>query len=110
MNVGVCLRLFVAENRMHHHRPLYEWLLEEARRSGIPGGTAFRAIAGFGQHGTLHEDGFFELAGKLPVEVDFVAEESQAKAFLARLEDEHLHLFYSLDAVEFDRLGTRRAP
>ena len=107
MSSGVCRRLFVVEDRIHHHRPLYEWLLEEARRSGIPGGTAFRAIAGYGRHGTLHEAAFFELAGKLPVEVDFIAEESQARSFLAMLEDEHLQLFYSLGEVEFGRLGTQ---
>jgi PII-like signaling protein len=28
---------------------------------GIHGGSAFKAIAGFGRHGVLHEDHFFEL-------------------------------------------------
>jgi len=28
---------------------------------GISGGSAFRAVAGFGRHGKLHEETFFEL-------------------------------------------------
>ncbi|MFT3790053.1 MAG: DUF190 domain-containing protein [Rudaea sp.] len=43
---------------------LYEWLLERARKLGIHGGSAFRAIAGYGRHGRLHEQQFFELAGE----------------------------------------------
>jgi len=51
--------------------PLYEWLLEEAKSLGVHGGSAFRAIAGFGRHGRMHEDTFFELAGELAVKVEF---------------------------------------
>ena len=31
-------------------------------------GSAFRAIAGFGRHGVLHEQHFYELAGDLAIE------------------------------------------
>ena len=48
------LRFYVHENRKHRHRLLYEWLLEEARKLGVPGGSAFRSIAGYGRHGVLH--------------------------------------------------------
>src|SRR5690349_234393 len=51
---GLFLRFYVHENRKHRHVLLYEWLLEEAKKLGIHGGTAFRAVAGFGHHGTLH--------------------------------------------------------
>ncbi|HEX5865704.1 MAG TPA: DUF190 domain-containing protein, partial [Casimicrobiaceae bacterium] len=52
---GTLLRFYVHENRTHHHIALFEWLLEQAKRMGIHGGSAFRAIAGFGRHGILHE-------------------------------------------------------
>ena len=109
MSTGVCLRLFVAENRVHHHQPLYEWLLETGRGLGIPGGAAFRAITGFGRHGTLHEDGFFELAGEVAAAVDFIADKALARSFLARLAEAHLDLFYTLGTAEFGALG-RHAP
>ena len=60
---GTLLRFYVHENRRHHHVLLYDWLLEEAKKLGIRGGSAFRAIAGFGRHGILHAEHFFELAG-----------------------------------------------
>jgi len=94
------LRFFVAENRRHHGRLAYEWLLDEARRLGIPGGSAFRALAGYGRHGVLHEARFIELQGDLPVKLEFVANDEQADALLASLAREGLTLFYVRFAVE----------
>ncbi|BEP38333.1 DUF190 domain-containing protein (plasmid) [Variovorax sp. V59] len=91
---GIYLKFYVQENRRHHGILAYEWLLEEARKVGIPGGSAFRAIAGFGRHGKLHEEHFFELAGDLSVEVGFALSEQDAKSFLDHLDGEDLKLFY----------------
>ena len=91
---GVYLKFYVQENRRHRGRLAYEWLLEEAKKLGIPGGSAFRAIAGFGRHGRLHEEHFFELAGDLPVEVGFALGEDDARRLLAHLAGESLPLFY----------------
>lgn len=89
-----CLRIYVHENLRLHGRLGYEWLLEEARRQGIAGGTAFRAIAGFGRHGVLHEDRFFELAGDLPVVVEFVVGDAEAVRLIERVRAEGVHAFY----------------
>lgn len=61
---------YVSEKQLHTGIPLHEWFLEEARALGIPGGSTFRAIAGYGRHGRLHEETFFELAGELAVRVE----------------------------------------
>lgn len=92
--VGICLRFYVHENRRLHGRLAYEWLLEEARKLGIHGGSAFRAIAGFGRHGVLHEEHFFELAGDLPVAVEFVVGDDEAARLLERVRDERVPVFY----------------
>jgi PII-like signaling protein len=91
---GVYLKFYVPENRRHHGILAYEWLLEEAKKLGLHGGSAFRAIAGFGRHGRLHEEHFFELAGDVSVEVGFALTESEAQSFLAHLATEKLKLFY----------------
>jgi len=38
---GTLLRLYVHENRRHHHLLLYDWLLAQAKDLGIRGGSAF---------------------------------------------------------------------
>ncbi|MGH8228710.1 MAG: DUF190 domain-containing protein, partial [Steroidobacteraceae bacterium] len=60
---GSFFRFYVHESQRHHGRLVWEWLLEQGNRLGIPGGSAFKAMAGFGRHHQLHESRFFELAG-----------------------------------------------
>lgn len=100
MTTFCALRLFVHENHKLHGILLYEWLLQDARRHGVLGGSAFRAIAGFGRHGSVHEQHFFELAGDLPVVVEFLLADAQADAMLARLRTEHLAVPFSRTGVE----------
>ena len=102
---GCYLKFYVQESRRHHGILAYEWLLEEARKLGVHGGSAFRAIAGFGRHGRLHEEHFFELAGDLPVEVGFALEEDQAVRLLAHLAAEKLELFYIKVPLEMGVVG-----
>ena len=102
---GVHLKFYVQENRRHHGILGYEWLLEEARKLGIQGGSAFRAIAGYGRHGKLHEEHFFELAGDVSVEVAFALSEEEACSFLAHLDREQLRLFYIKVPLEMGVVG-----
>lgn len=98
---GICLKLFVSESRLHNGILLYEWLLEQAKEMGILGGTAIRAMAGFGRHGRLHEEAFFELAGELPVEIEFLVSDQQAERLLGLLKAENLRLFYARTPAEY---------
>jgi PII-like signaling protein len=98
---GISLKIFVSESQRHHGKLLFEWLLEQAKGMGIGGGTAIRAIAGFGRHGRLHEEAFFELAGDLPIEVEFLVSDEQAERLLALLRDENLRLFYARMPAEY---------
>jgi uncharacterized protein len=99
---GIHLRFYTYENRRHGTALVYEWLLEFARSQGVHGGSAFRAIAGYGRHGRLHEQHFFELAGDVPVLVEFICTEAQADALIAALHKENVHLFYARLPTEFD--------
>jgi uncharacterized protein len=88
------LRLYMHESRRFRGMLLYEWLLEQARKLGIHGGSAFRAVAGYGRHGVLHEQRFFELAGELPVVTEFIVGEPDAERILALVRKENIDLVY----------------
>ncbi len=98
---GTILRFYVHENRTHKHIALFEWLLEQAKKMGIHGGSAFRAIAGFGRHGILHEEHFFELAADMTVEVEFVVSDAQADQLLKLLKEQRVSIFYARVPAEF---------
>lgn len=102
---GTSLRFYMHENRRHHGLLLYEWLLEKAKAMGIHGGSAFRAIAGYGRHGLLHEQHFFELAGDVPVVVEFILGEEEAGRLLELLRRENVHTFYTRTGTEFETLN-----
>jgi PII-like signaling protein len=102
---GTSLRFYMHENRRHHGVLLYEWLLEKAKAIGIHGGSAFRAIAGYGRHGLLHEQHFFELAGDVPVVVEFIVTEEEAQHLLELARRENAHGFYTKTAVQFGMLN-----
>ena len=94
------LSFYVSEKQHHAGVPLYEWLLEQAKAQGISGGSAFRAIAGFGRHGRMHEDTFFELAGELAVKVEFILDEARAGKLLDVLHAEDLKILYTRQQIE----------
>lgn len=102
---GIQLTFFVHENQKIHGKLAYEWLLERAREIGIHGGSAFRAVAGFGRHGVLHENHFFELAGDLPVSVTFVISPQEADSLLGEVSRQDLALFYVRSAAQFGVAG-----
>lgn len=98
---GTFLRFYVDEKQRHHGVLLWEWLLEKANALGIRGGTAFRAIGGFGRHHALHESRFFELAGDVGVEVEFVTNDQEIKTLLALIEQEKIRIFYASIPAQF---------
>lgn len=90
----ICLQVFVSEASRHHGKLTYEWLLDRAQGLGVPGGSAFRALAGFGRHGR-HDAGFFELAGELPVVVAFFVDAATADQIVKAIADAGLQLVYA---------------
>ncbi|MBS1137099.1 MAG: hypothetical protein H6R11_1053 [Proteobacteria bacterium] len=92
---GLFLRFYLHENQRHHGILLWDWLLEKANKLGIRGGSAFRAMAGFGRHHVLHMDRFFELAGSLTVEVEFIVTEEEARRLLELVQTEGVRVFYA---------------
>jgi PII-like signaling protein len=104
------LRLYMHESRRFRGMLLYEWLLEHARKLGIDGGSVFRAIAGYGRHGVIHEQSFFELAGELPVATEFIVSESDAQRILALVRKENIDLVYVCWPAEYAATSTPAAP
>lgn len=98
---GAFLRFYVHEGDRLHGKPAWEWLLARANDLGIRGGSAFRAMAGFGQHRVLHEDRFFELAGTLTVEVEFIVDDAEAQRLLDVVAQEKLRVFYARIPASF---------
>lgn len=102
---GSFLRFYVHENERLHGQLAWEWLLQRANALGIRGGSAFRAVAGFGRGHRLHEERFFELAGTVTVEVEFIVTDEEARQLLELVAGEGLRLFYARTPAHFGLTG-----
>ena len=98
---GSYLRFYVHERDRVHGRPVWEWLLEQANALDIRGGSAFKAMAGFGHHHRLHEAKFFELAGSGAIEIEFVVNDEEVAKLLELLRREKIRLFYARIPASF---------
>lgn len=98
---GSFLVFYVHETQRHGGQLAWEWLLEQANRLGIRGGSAFRAMAGFGRHHVLHEAQFFELAGSLAIQVEFVVGPEEAQALINLVHAAKVRLFYARIPARF---------
>ena len=102
---GVHLYFYCHLRTKHDGMLLSEWLLEQARQHGLGGGSVFRAIAGFGRHGVLHEEQFFELADDLPVKIEFLLREDQAELLLQLVRTAGVDATYAYSPASFALIG-----
>jgi PII-like signaling protein len=79
------LRVFVGESDKHHGRPLYEAIVEEARRRGLAGATVLRGTLGFGAHSRIHTAKVLRLSEDLPMVIEIVDKPDRIAAFLPDL-------------------------
>jgi len=79
---GHLLRIFVGESDKHDGKPLYEWLVLEARAHGLAGATVLRGIQGFGAHSRMHTAKILRLSEDLPIVVEIVDTREKIEAFM----------------------------
>jgi uncharacterized protein len=84
---GQLLRIFIGEDDHWHGRPLYEAIIEEARRRGLAGATAWKGFIGFGANSRLHTTKILRLSEDLPVVIEVVDSPEKIAAFLPVLDD-----------------------
>src|SRR5580765_4877954 len=84
---GKLLRIFIGENDRWHGRPLHEAIIEEARRRGLAGATAWKGFIGFGANSRLHTTKILRLSEDLPVIIEVVDSPEKIAAFLPVLDD-----------------------
>jgi PII-like signaling protein len=83
---GYLLRVFVGESDKHGHIPLYEAIVQTARRAGLAGATVLRGLMGYGRHSVVHTAKILRLSEDLPMVVEIVDSLQKIEAFLPTLD------------------------
>jgi uncharacterized protein len=82
----VLCRFHLSNFAGHRDEPLYQWIVETARRDGLEGATVLKGIAGFRTGGALLYESPWKLAQELPVIVEVVDTAPRIEALLAKVE------------------------
>jgi PII-like signaling protein len=84
---GTLLRIFIGEADRCQGKPLYEWIVHQAREQGMAGATVLRGILGFGAHTRqIHPLQLDTLSEDLPIIVEVVDTSEKLDHFLTMIE------------------------
>ena len=87
---GYLLRIFIGESDRHAGKPLYEWIVFQARDHGLAGATVLRGMMGFGANTrVIHTFKIERLSEDMPIVVEIVDVKEKLEAFLGSI-DEHI--------------------
>jgi uncharacterized protein len=83
---GQLLRIFIGESDRYGALPLYDAIVQEARRRGLAGATVFRGFEGFGARSRIHTARILRLSEDLPIVIEIVDTEDKIQGFLPVLD------------------------
>lgn len=83
---NIRVRVFLNTFQKWHMQPVYEAIVERARREGLAGATVLAGVEGFGQTHVLLKDHPWRLANDREIVVELVDTQEALTGFLARIE------------------------
>ncbi len=103
------LRIHFGEHDRRAGQPLYQAIVEEARRQDLAGATVFRGIEGYGGSSRIHRPHLLR-SSDLPVMVCIIDEAAKIERFLPILEamvDEGLIAISNVDVIRYTHRESR---
>lgn len=84
---GKLLRVFIGEQDKWKGQPLYEAIVQLAKKEGMAGATAIKGFLGFGANSHMHTAKILRLSEDLPIIVEIVDSEEKINAFVPHLDE-----------------------
>jgi PII-like signaling protein len=113
MTKATLLRIFVGESDRHHHRPVYEVVVERARAAHLAGATVLRGPMGFGHSSRLHTSKILELSKDMSIVIEVVDKPEKIDAFLpqldALLKESGASVLVTVEQVQVLAYGAKRS-
>jgi PII-like signaling protein len=99
--------IFIGEDDIWHHKPLYHEIVHRAHKAGLAGATVLRGIEGYGASSRIHTTRILSLSEDLPLVIVIVDAEDRVRSFLPQLDELVTEGMVILDEVEVIRyVGT----
>lgn len=81
------IRIYIGETDQWHGQPLYNAIVQRAKREGLAGATVTRGIEGFGANSRIHTANILRLSEDLPVKIEIVDLAERVERFLPLLDE-----------------------
>ena len=104
---AVRLTIFVGEDDIWHHKPLYHEIVHRAHTAGLAGASVLRGIEGYGASSRVHTTRLLSLSQDLPIAIVIVDQDDRIRAFLPQLDELVTEGLVILDPVEVIRYAGR---
>jgi uncharacterized protein len=79
------IRIFVGENEKHQGTPLYEAIVQAARKHDLAGATVLQGVMGYRGEEPIHTAKILRLSEQLPMVVEIVDTAEKVQSFLPTL-------------------------
>jgi PII-like signaling protein len=94
------LRIHLGESDRWQGRPLYEAIVQQARKDQLAGATVLKGSMGFGATSRIHTAKVLALSEDLPVVVEIIDSKEKIDAFLPHLDEMVLDGLVTLERVQ----------
>ncbi|HQK41268.1 MAG TPA: DUF190 domain-containing protein [Flavobacterium alvei] len=83
---GQVLRIYIGSLDKFKHKPMYEFIVFEAKKMGLAGASVFRGVLSYGANSVIHSAKIFELSNDLPMIVEIIDQKDKIMAFINHLD------------------------
>lgn len=94
------MTVFTGEDDRLDHRPMYEVIVEEARKQGLAGATVQRGVMGYGANSRVHTTKILRLSEDLPVMIEIIDVPKKIHNFKAFLDNTMKEGLVTLEEVQ----------
>lgn len=81
------LRIYIGSFDKDGHKPMYESIIEEAKKFGLCGATVYRGVMSYGANSVVHSEKLWVLSGDLPIIIEIVDKRQLLEEFVEHFKE-----------------------
>ncbi len=93
------LKIYLDNTDKFNNQPLWKYILENIKESKLAGATVYKAVAGIGEHSTIHTFDILNLSNELPLIIEIIDNDAKISKFLKEHKEALANLFITQSTI-----------